>query len=85
MFNPDFYPTSPESDSINHPPHYNAGPIESIDIIEQTVGFAPLPVLGGLQWQVLKYLLRLWHKGSPLQDAQKARWYLDRLIERLEP
>jgi hypothetical protein len=71
-------------DLINHPAHYNAGPIESIDVIEQTVAHAPWPVLGGLQWQVLKYLLRLWHKGNALEDAQKARWYLNRLIEKLE-
>lgn len=72
------------TDPINHPPHYTAGPIESIDIIEQTVAHAPSTVLGGLQWQVLKYLYRMWLKGNPLQDAQKARWYLDRLIQRLE-
>ena len=72
------------TDPINHPPHYNAGPIESIDVIEQTVAHAPLPVLGGLQWQTLKYLLRLWHKGNALEDAQKARWYLERLIRELE-
>lgn len=72
------------TDPINRPPHYTAGPIESIDIIEQTVAHAPSPVLGGLQWQVLKYMLRLWLKGNPLQDAQKAQWYLDRLIQQLE-
>lgn len=72
------------TDPINHPPHYNAGPIESINIIEQTVAHAPSPVLGGLQWQVLKYLLRLWHKDSALEDARKARWYLERLIQWLE-
>ena len=71
-------------DPVNHPPHYTAGPVESIDVIEQTVSFAPQPVLGGLQWQILKYLLRLWHKGDPLQDARKARWYLDLLITKLE-
>lgn len=72
------------TDPINHPPHYNAGPIESINIIEQTVAHARSPVLGGLQWQVLKYLLRLWHKDSALEDARKARWYLERLIQWLE-
>jgi len=37
-----------------------------------------------LQGNVLKYLLRLWVKENPLQDAKKARWYLDRLIDNLE-
>jgi len=32
----------------------------------------------------LKYLLRMWLKGNALQDAMKARWYLNRLISHLE-
>ena len=32
--------------------------------------------------QVLKYLgSRLWNKDNPIQDAEKARWYLDKMIE----
>ena len=27
---------------------------------------------------------RLWGKENPLQDAKKSRWYLDRLIEKME-
>lgn len=72
------------TDPINHPPHYTAGPIKSIDVIEQTVRFAPTPMMRRLQWQILKYLLSMWLKANPLQDARKARWYLDRLIQRLE-
>lgn len=72
------------SDPVNHPPHYTAGRFEAIDVIEDAVRRAPDPVLGGCQWQALKYLLRLWGKGNPLQDARKARWYLDRLIAHLE-
>lgn len=79
-------PMSPEAtaDSVNHPAHYNAGPVEVIDIIEQAVAQAPDPVNAGLQWQCLKYLLRMWLKDNSLQDAQKARWYLNRLIDKLE-
>jgi Protein of unknwon function (DUF3310). len=80
LSNPPFKMTDP----INHPPHYTAGSIEVIDILEQAAAVAPDPVVGGLQWQCLKYLLRLWLKGNPLQDAQKAQWYLSRLIGRLE-
>lgn len=72
------------TDPVNHPPHYTAGPVEVIVILEQAAAVAPDPVVGGLQWQVLKYLLRMWLKGNALQDAQKARWYLDRLIRTLE-
>jgi hypothetical protein len=72
------------SDPVNHPAHYTAGPIEVIDILEQAAASAPDPVLAGLQWQVLKYLLRMWLKGNPQQDAQKARWYLERLIIKIQ-
>ncbi|CAB4139152.1 SaV-like [uncultured Caudovirales phage] len=72
------------SDMVNHPPHYTQGRFEAIDVIEDAVSRAPDPVLGGLQWQALKYLLRLWDKEAPAQDAAKARWYLDRLISALE-
>ena len=72
------------TDPVNHPPHYTAGPVEVIDILEQAASHAPGPVLGGLQWQALKYLLRMWLKRNALQDAMKARWYLNRLINYLE-
>jgi hypothetical protein len=68
------------TDPVNHPAHYTAGAIETINILEQASSHAPHPVLGGLQWQCLKYLLRMWLKGNPIEDAQKARWYLNRLI-----
>lgn len=71
------------SDLVNHPPHYTAGTFEVIDILEQAVTHAPDPVAAGLQWQALKYLHRLWLKGNPTQDAAKARWYLNRLLDRL--
>ena len=72
------------SDPVNHPAHYTRGKYEAIDVIEDVNARAPDPVLGSLQWQTLKYILRLWDKGNPLQDAKKARWYLDRLIKKLE-
>ena len=34
--------------------------------------------------QIIKYMWRLRDKGAPLKDAQKARFYLERLIEKLE-
>lgn len=68
---------------VEHPAHYTSGSQEAIDTIEDAVKDAPDAVLGGLQWNALKYLLRLWLKGNPKKDAQKARWYLNRLIEKL--
>jgi len=74
----------PKGDPVCHPEHYTAGKVEVIDILEQAVEDAPDPISGGLLWQTLKYLLRIWYKGNMLQDAKKARWYLNRLITHLE-
>ena len=74
---------SNEVDKVNSPSHYTAGKVEAINIIEEAIKDASNPVDGMLQGQVLKYMLRLWLKENPKQDAQKARWYLDRLIEKL--
>ena len=65
--------------------HYANGlrKYEVIDKIEDAVQFVPDPILGGLQWQVLKYVERCWCKDDPREDLQKARWYLDRLISKL--
>jgi hypothetical protein len=71
------------SDPIN-PDYYRNYRIEVIDILEDAVARAPDPIKGSLQYQVLKYLLRLWDKEDPLKDAKKSRWYLDRLISKLE-
>lgn len=73
------------TDPVNHPSHYASEmrQFEVIDKIEDAVQFAPDPVLGGLQWQVLKYVERCWCKDDPRQDLMKARWYLDRLITKL--
>lgn len=66
-----------QSDSVNHPSHYNMGGIEVIDAIEAWgLGFH----LGN----TVKYVARAEHKGKKLEDLKKARWYLDREIERLE-
>jgi hypothetical protein len=71
-------------DMVNHPSHYTAGRIEVIDFIEDCVKQAPDAVVGGLQWQVLKYISRLWLKDDPAMDAGKARFYLNRLIDTLD-
>lgn len=65
-------------DVVNHPPHYKSDSgIESIDVIE---GFGLNFRLGN----TIKYILRHNKKGNPLEDLKKARWYLDREIEKLE-
>lgn len=62
-------------DPVDHPPHYTFGSVEVIDAIEAwQLGFH----LGN----AVKYIARADHKGTRLQDLRKARWYLDREIER---
>jgi len=70
-------------DNVNNPPHYQQGSQEAIDIIEGAIAHAPEPVTAMLQAQVLKYLLRMWHKDKPVEDAKKAQWYLNRLVTQL--
>ena len=72
------------SDPVNHPAHYTRGGKEAIDIIEEAIQDAPTVPEGMLQAQVLKYLLRLWLKDNPVQDAKKAQWYLSRLIDKMD-
>jgi len=64
-------------EAINHPSHYNTGKIEVIDAIDDW----KLDFNAG---NVVKYVARHQHKANPLEDLKKARWYLDRLIERTE-
>mgnify|MGYP001180404201 CR=1 FL=1 len=78
------YGPKPKTDNVNSPSHYTQGKTEAIDIIEDAISGAPSVQLGMLQGQVLKYLLRLWFKKNPLEDAKKAQWYLRRLINKLE-
>lgn len=72
-----------KDDKVNSPAHYTRGKREAIDVIEDAIYDAPDAVVGMLQGQVLKYLLRMWLKDNPRQDAEKAQWYLNRLVDNL--
>lgn len=60
-------------DAINHPPHYTFSAIEVLDAIDAWG-------LGYHLGNTVKYVARAGHKGSPIEDLQKARFYLDRAI-----
>jgi hypothetical protein len=62
-------------DPVNHPSHYTFGAIEVIDALEAWN-------LGYHLGNVIKYVVRSRHKGNYLEDLQKARWYLEREIQR---
>lgn len=64
------------ADVVNHPPHYKgANGMEAIDVIE---AFDLSFRLGN----TVKYILRAGRKSAVLEDLKKARWYLDREIEK---
>lgn len=70
---------APPPDPVHHPAHYKQGGIEVIDCIEAwQLGFC----LGN----TVKYVARAGKKDASkrLEDLKKARWYLDREIQRSE-
>jgi hypothetical protein len=71
--------------NVNHPSHYNQGKVECLDAIESMVTNSPLsPFCDVLRYAIMKYIWRLGRKNTVIEDAKKARWYLDKLIEKLE-
>jgi len=69
-----------QTDMVNSPPHYNRAGVECIDAIQAATeeGYQYY-----LQGNIIKYLWRYRYKNG-VQDLEKARWYLDRLIEEIE-
>lgn len=71
--------TEVPSDKVNHPSHYGGdnNPYEVIKVIEAwELGFN----LGN----TLKYIGRCGKKDDVVQELEKARWYLDREIKKLQ-
>lgn len=67
-------------DTVNHPAHYTAGAIETIDVIKSICnGQEMTPFEGLLLGNVIKYISRFKLKNGT-EDLKKAAWYLDRLI-----
>lgn len=64
------------NDNVNHPKHYTSHPsgVECIQVTEH-MSFN----LGN----AVKYIWRSDLKGKEIEDLRKARWYIDREIERL--
>jgi hypothetical protein len=62
-------------ETVNHPDHYNAHPsgIECIQVVEH-MGFN----LGN----AVKYIWRADLKGNAVEDLKKAKWYIEREIEK---
>lgn len=69
--------TELKTDMVNHPPHYTKGNMEVIDIIDNFTPDSYSYYMGN----VIKYVLRHMYKQKPKQDLEKARFYLNKMIE----
>lgn len=71
-----------KADNINRPAHYTSGKVECIDALE-----AATANLTGIEAvctaNAIKYLWR-WKLKNGLEDLQKAKWYVDKLIQHVE-
>lgn len=69
-------PIPSSTDMVNHPPHYTGHPsgVECIQIVEH---------MNFCRGNAVKYIWRAGEKGDPVEDLKKARWYIDREIERI--
>lgn len=66
-------------DVVNSPKHYTQGKYETIDVILDITQHVTGPE-GYLLGNIIKYLSRYPYKNGQ-EDLEKARWYLDLLIE----
>ena len=65
------------TDPVNHPAHYTAYPVEVIELTEH---------LNFCRGNAVKYLCRagLKSKDTEVEDLEKARFYIQREIERVK-
>jgi len=66
-------------DMVNHPPHYETNGIECIDAMRASQGDEATKNF--CVCNAFKYIWRSTHKGSEIQDLEKAIWYLNKAIE----
>ena len=73
------YEKERKHDNVHSPSHYMHGKKETIDVIRDAMENDEYH--GYLKGNVLKYVSRYKFKGEPLEDLQKAQWYLNRLVK----
>ena len=68
---------------VNKPVHYTIGDgIECIDYIKQTLGLEGFKAF--YHGNVIKYQHRHTYKGNPVEDMEKAQWYLEKMIDTMK-
>jgi len=73
------YENERKHDNVHSPEHYKHGKKETIEVIRDCMENDEYH--GYLKGNILKYVSRYKFKGEPLEDLQKASWYLNRLIK----
>jgi len=73
-----------QSELVNHPKHYLDRKMEAIDIIEMIIEVEKNPKVAYNLSNAIKYLLRFRSKNEPIQDLEKAIWYLNRMIKHVK-
>ena len=68
-------------DEITKPKHYTQGKVECLDAIDSMLEESSRVYF--YRTQIVKYMWRLRDKDIPLKDAKKAKFYLERLIQKL--
>jgi len=76
------------TDIVNKPPHYQLREGYEVYDLRQDLARKTEEIGVPNDWfsdwdRALEYLLRMWEKNE-LEDAKKSRWYLNKLIEKLE-
>lgn len=80
--------TEPATGDAIDPDHYKVGGIETIDYMRAKS--TPEEFEGYLRLSALKYLSRVGHKNGDhdaarAEEYKKARWFIDRLIQEIDP
>jgi hypothetical protein len=74
------FKTAGDFDPVNSPPHYTIRDgIECIEYIKQVL--TPEQFKGYCHGNVIKYQHRHGYKGNPIEDMEKAEWYLEKMLE----
>ncbi len=70
-------PNKKANPNIHHPAHYSTGQIQPDTFIDdQSLNFR--------RGCVVKYVARAQHKGTELEDMEKALWYLTEEVKKLK-
>ena len=77
-----------EVDLVNKPKHYELA--DDFEVYDLRQMLARKAMLAEIRYDLysdwdraLEYLIRMWDKNG-VQDAKKARWYINKMIEKIE-